>query len=71
MELPQGGVSAHSLKTKWLDLACVIYASSAFGWIFVMKHLILTTSGVLYSVSMVLLCTAFYALGGEGLTLIT
>jgi len=71
MELPPGGVSDHSLKTKWFDLACVVYASSAFGWVFVMKHLKLTTIGVVYSVSMVLLFTAFYALGVEDLKLVT
>ena len=35
-----------------------MYASTAFGWVFVMEHLKLATIGVVYSVSMVLLLTA-------------
>jgi multidrug transporter EmrE-like cation transporter len=38
-----------------------LYASTAFGWVFVMKHLKLGTIGVIYSVSMVLLLTAIGA----------
>jgi drug/metabolite transporter (DMT)-like permease len=33
----------------------VLYASTAFAWVFVMRHLKLATIGVIYSVSMVLL----------------
>ena len=36
----------------------VVYASTAFGWVFVMKHLKLSTVGVVYSVSMIVLLTA-------------
>lgn len=35
----------------------MVYASTAFGWVFVMKHLKLATINVVYSVSMVLLLT--------------
>jgi drug/metabolite transporter (DMT)-like permease len=35
-----------------------LYASTAFGWVFVMRHLKLGTISVVYSVSMVLLLTA-------------
>ena len=35
-----------------------LYASTAFGWVFVMKHLKLATISVLYAVSLVLLLTA-------------
>ena len=48
----------HSLKTIWFYVGFVVYASTAFGWVFVMKHLKLATIGVVYSVSMVLLLTA-------------
>jgi len=48
----------HSLRSKWFYLGFVLYASTAFGWVFVMKHLKLATIGVVYSVSMVLLLTA-------------
>jgi drug/metabolite transporter (DMT)-like permease len=47
-----------SLRTGWFYLGFVLYASTAFGWVFVMKYLKLATISVLYSVSMVLLLTA-------------
>src|SRR5499427_7939590 len=50
------------LRTSWFYLGFVLYASTAFGWVFVMKHLKLATISVLYSVSMVLLLTAVGAL---------
>jgi small multidrug resistance pump len=46
------------LRTAWFYLGFALYASTAFGWVFVMRHLKLATIGVLYSVSMVLLLTA-------------
>src|ERR1043166_1166693 len=51
--------SAHEqpLRTSWFYLGFVLYASTAFGWVFVMSHLKLATIGVLYSVSLVLLLT--------------
>ena len=48
----------HSLRTKWFYVGFAVYASTAFGWVFIMKHLKLATIGVVYSVSMVLLLTA-------------
>lgn len=47
-----------SLRTNWFYLGFALYASTAFGWVFVMKHLKLATISVLYSVSLVLLLTA-------------
>jgi multidrug transporter EmrE-like cation transporter len=47
-----------SLKSSAFYIGFVIYASTAFGWVFVMKHLKLGTVGVVYCVSMVLLLTA-------------
>ena len=46
------------LATGWFYLGFAFYASTAFGWVFVMRHLKLGTIGVLYAVSMVLLLTA-------------
>jgi len=46
------------LRTGWFYFGFVLYASTAFGWVFVMKHLKLATISVLYSVSLVLLLTA-------------
>src|SRR5690349_12424325 len=47
-----------SLKTPAFYVGFILYASTAFGWVFVMKHLKLATVGVVYSISMVLLLTA-------------
>src|SRR5947209_7395215 len=51
--------SAHAnpLKTGWFYIGFAVYASTAFGWVFVMGHLKLATIGVVYSVSMILLLT--------------
>src|SRR5262247_899953 len=46
------------LGTGWFYFGFALYASTAFGWVFVMRHLKLATIGVLYSVSMILLLTA-------------
>jgi drug/metabolite transporter (DMT)-like permease len=48
----------HSLRSPWFYVGFAVYASTAFGWVFVMKHLKLGTIGVVYSVSMILLLTA-------------
>jgi drug/metabolite transporter (DMT)-like permease len=47
-----------SLKTPWFYVGFTLYAATAFGWVFVMRHLKLAAIGVLYSVSMVVLLTA-------------
>jgi small multidrug resistance pump len=46
------------LRTGCFFLGFALYASTAFGWVFVMRHLKLATISVLYSVSLVLLLTA-------------
>jgi len=46
-----------SLSTPSFYVGFVVYASTAFGWVFVMKHLKLATISVVYSVSMVVLLT--------------
>ena len=46
------------LRTGSFYVGFALYASTAFGWVFVMRDLKLATIGVLYSVSMVLLRTA-------------
>jgi multidrug transporter EmrE-like cation transporter len=48
----------NSLRSPWFAIGFTLYASTAFGWVFVMKHLKLATISVLYSVSMVVLLTA-------------
>src|SRR5262245_20344148 len=46
------------LRAGWFYVGFALYASTAFGWVFVMRHLKLATISVLYSVSMILLLTA-------------
>ena len=45
------------LRSIWFYVGFAVYASTAFGWVFVMQHLRLATIGVVYSVSMILLLT--------------
>ena len=62
--------SAHDqpLRTRWFYVGFAVYASTAFGWVFVMRYLKLATIGVVYSISMVLLLTAVgVVLFGESL----
>lgn len=49
---------AQSIQTRNFVLGFVIYSSTAFGWVFVMKHIKLASIGVVYSVSTALLLTA-------------
>ena len=53
----------HSFRSGWFYLGFALYASTAFGWVVVMKHLKLATIGVLYSISMILLLTAIGVIG--------
>jgi len=53
----------NSLTSIWFVFGFVLYASTAFGWVFAMKHLKLATIGVVYSVSMILLLTAIGVVG--------
>src|SRR5262245_29061686 len=56
--LKRASVDENPLKTTSFYVGFVVYASTAFGWVFVMKHLKLATIAGVYSVSMVLLLTA-------------
>jgi len=56
--LKLASANENSLRTIWFYVGFAVYASTAFGWVYVMKHLKLATIGVVYSVSMVLLLTA-------------
>jgi len=53
----------HALTTTAFSVGFVVYASTAFGWVFVMKHLKLATIGVVYSITMVLLLTSIGVVG--------
>ncbi len=56
LKLASGG--EEPLRSGWFYVGFAVYASTAFGWVFVMRHLKLATVSVVYSVSMVLLLTA-------------
>jgi small multidrug resistance pump len=43
------------LTSPWFYIGFLVYASTAFGWGFVMRHMKLATMGVVYSISMILL----------------
>jgi multidrug transporter EmrE-like cation transporter len=59
----------HSLRSPAFYVGFAVYASTAFGWLFVMKHLKLGTIGVIYSVSMIVLLTTIGMVGfGERLS---
>jgi small multidrug resistance pump len=46
-----------SLKSIWFYIGVAVYASTSFGWVYVMKHLKLATIGAVYSVSLVVMLT--------------
>ncbi|MBI4092851.1 MAG: transporter [Candidatus Kerfeldbacteria bacterium] len=46
------------IETKWFVIGFIIYASTAFGWFYVMKHIKLSSLGVIYSLTTVLLLVA-------------
>jgi drug/metabolite transporter (DMT)-like permease len=48
----------HPLQSGSFYLGFGLYASTAFGWVVVMRHLKLATISVLYSICMILLLTA-------------
>jgi len=54
---------ATPLRSAWFYVGFGVYASTAFGWVFVMRHLKLATVGVVYSISMIVLLTAVGAIG--------
>jgi multidrug transporter EmrE-like cation transporter len=45
------------LRSRAFYVGFAVYASTAFGWVYVMRHLKLATVGAVYSVSMILLLT--------------
>jgi small multidrug resistance pump len=55
--LKMASTQERSLKSGWFFLGFGLYASTAFGWVLVMKHLKLATISIVYSVSMILLLT--------------
>lgn len=48
----------NSFRSPWFYVGFTLYASTAFGWLYVLKHLKLATISLVYSVSMVVMLTA-------------
>lgn len=46
------------IDIKWFLIGLIVYSSTAIGWFFVMKHIKLSTLGVLYGVTTVVALTA-------------
>mgnify|MGYP001612833759 CR=1 FL=1 len=46
------------IEIKWFIIGLLIYASTAFGWFYVMKHIKLSSLGVIYSLTTVLFLVA-------------
>jgi small multidrug resistance pump len=55
--LKRASGAEHPLFTRWFAVGLALYASTAFAWVYVMRHLKLATIGVIYSVCMILLLT--------------
>ena len=51
------GSGSKFVELKWFIVGLAIYASTAFGWFFVMKYVKLPVLGVFYTVSTVLFLT--------------
>lgn len=56
-------------RSRWFLIGFAVDASTAFGWVFVMRHLKLATVGVVYLVSMIVILTVIGTLFfGESLS---
>lgn len=56
--LKRASASARPLVSADFLLGLLLYASTAFAWVFLMRHLELATIGVVYSVCMILMLAA-------------
>jgi len=70
------------LESKWFWAGCLVYASTAFGWFYVMKYIKLSSLGMLYSLTTALLLVALgvlyyheklnlYEIAGIGIAIIS
>jgi multidrug transporter EmrE-like cation transporter len=55
--LKMAGTNDNPFRTKWFIAGMLMYALSAFGAVYVLKHIKLATVGVVYCVSLILLLT--------------
>ncbi|HTK73751.1 MAG TPA: hypothetical protein VL371_00745 [Gemmataceae bacterium] len=56
--LKRASGEASPLMTGSFGIGLVLYSSTAFAWVYVMRHLKLATIGVVYSVCMILMLAA-------------
>jgi small multidrug resistance pump len=61
--LKRASAAETPFRTRMFLIGFVIYASTAFGTVFVFRHLKLATSGVVYSVCLVLMLTLLGIVG--------
>ena len=61
--LKRASDSSAPLRSTWFVVGFIIYASTAFGTVFVFQHLKLATSGVIYAVMLILALTLLGVIG--------
>jgi len=54
---------ATPLRSGWFYVGFAVYASTAFGWVYVMRHMKLAAVGVVYSITMIVLLTVVGSIG--------
>jgi len=55
--LKLSGDSEKYINLKWFIIGLMVYSSTAIGWFFIMKHIKLSTLGVIYGVTTVIALT--------------
>lgn len=53
--LKLASMESRILQNKWFLVGCLIYAASAFGWVYVLRHFKLAVVGVVFSLATVIL----------------
>jgi drug/metabolite transporter (DMT)-like permease len=61
--LKRASAAPTPFRTVWFLIGFLIYASTAFGTVFVFRHLKMAVSGVVYSVCLVLFLTVMGSVG--------
>lgn len=56
--LKLASANSNPFRSRWFFVGFAVYASTAIGWVLVMRHLKLATIGAVYSVAMILLLTS-------------
>jgi len=55
--LKRASLQEYPIRTGAFAIGFTVYASTAFGWLFVMRYMKLGTIGVVYSMSLIILLT--------------